>query len=134
MGPKVVDNARRAQARNACLNLETSIKGYFTEYGRYPVPQGGREEWKTTSEIMDVLTYNTASPSVQDLNPRGIIVLAGGCDVTGTVLFVSRRLRFEENNPTGIQVLNRRARRVVSQHIHDLTRRFPLFPATLGHR
>ncbi|MEM7383887.1 MAG: prepilin-type N-terminal cleavage/methylation domain-containing protein [Verrucomicrobiota bacterium] len=73
VGPKVIEKARQTQARNDCVNLEAAIKGYFAEYGRYPVALGSRETWKSTSEFMDVLTFHTASPVVQEMNPRGLV-------------------------------------------------------------
>jgi prepilin-type N-terminal cleavage/methylation domain-containing protein len=74
VGNKVMEGARKASAKNDCVQLVNAIKMYYTEYNRYPVTGGGAGEgpFDTNRQLMDVLMNNRNSPEVAELNPRGI--------------------------------------------------------------
>ncbi|MEI8341780.1 MAG: prepilin-type N-terminal cleavage/methylation domain-containing protein [Verrucomicrobiota bacterium] len=52
----VKEAAKKAQAKNDITNLVTSVKAYYTEYGKYPLPQS---LYSSTPE--EDLTYNDKS-------------------------------------------------------------------------
>ncbi len=74
VGNKVIIAARKASAKNDCVQLVNSIKMFYTEYNRYPVAGGGAGEgpFDTNRQLMDVLMNNRNSPEVAEMNPRGI--------------------------------------------------------------
>ncbi len=64
----VQENARRAQAKNAAVNISTSLIAYETEYGRLPATSGGGNI--NTAEL-----FKTLEGQDETTNPRQIIFL-----------------------------------------------------------
>lgn len=63
-----LDSAKKAQAKNAAVQIATAVTAYETEYGRLPVTNATT----VNKALMDVLTgIDTNSTS----NPRGIVFM-----------------------------------------------------------
>lgn len=64
----VLDNARRATAKNDVVQIATAITAFETEYGKLPPVSGTVDQ-----TLVDILMPSTASPSTE--NPRKIVFL-----------------------------------------------------------
>jgi prepilin-type N-terminal cleavage/methylation domain-containing protein len=81
----VMDRARRVQVKNDLTQIATAVNAYYTEYGKYPIPdasQGFNEDYTYSydgtgspdnSDLIKIL-QNEASKSAD--NPRGVIFLS----------------------------------------------------------
>lgn len=67
----VKKKASIAYANNDARQLENAIKGYYSEYFRYPVRGESEGPYQSDGLLMDVLMDNNTA-EVQDMNPRGI--------------------------------------------------------------
>lgn len=72
---RMIESARRAQARSEAQSIYTAISSYTTEYGRLPVSSGGQggqgyTEYEDSEDIIRVLTGEDTT-----LNPREIMFL-----------------------------------------------------------
>ena len=76
---KVMDTARKTQAKNTELQMITAVKSFQTDYGVYPVPanlNGGSDvvfgaNSPTMGDLMDILRANQQGMS-NTLNPRQV--------------------------------------------------------------
>lgn len=66
------DSARRAQAKNDCVQIVTAVKAYYTEYGKYPTDSTSdvRLIGNDNSSILQPLVSGSGT-----LNPRQIVFL-----------------------------------------------------------
>jgi len=76
----VMRSAKKTQAKNDALQIASAIKGYYTEYGRFPIDSASNDETLTNSgDLGDVYKILLASPKndddVQEYNPRLIVFL-----------------------------------------------------------
>jgi len=76
----VMRSAKKTQAKNDALQIASAIKGYYTEYGRFPIDSASNDETMTDSEDLGYLyKILLASPKndddVQEYNPRLIVFL-----------------------------------------------------------
>jgi prepilin-type N-terminal cleavage/methylation domain-containing protein len=78
----VIESARRQQTRQACKAIETAIKAYYNDYGRYPLQgtlstaQNSQPQTYTTnySQLIEILRgLNTSIATTH--NPRAIAYL-----------------------------------------------------------
>lgn len=76
-----MDNAKKAQAKNDIMQTITAVKGFYTEYSRYPTlsnSTAGQDLAITTAaanaELFNILRYKGDG---QEDNPRGIVFFEG---------------------------------------------------------
>lgn len=62
-----IEGARRAQAVSACKQIETAIKAYYNDYGKFPT--------QTTQADIQFTTSNSALITALLSNPRSIAYL-----------------------------------------------------------
>lgn len=69
---RALESARRAQARTEIASIQTAIRAYFNEYGRYPFGSGQPDVTylEGNAELIEVLR----DPN-HERNPRGIIFI-----------------------------------------------------------
>jgi prepilin-type N-terminal cleavage/methylation domain-containing protein len=82
----VQNRARITQVKNDLAQIITAVNAYYTEYGKYPIPdavQGGAEEDYTysydgsnTTPNSDLIKILQNDASKTTLNPRGVIFLS----------------------------------------------------------
>ena len=81
----VQNRARITQAKNDLAQLATAVNAYYTEYGKYPLPdasQGAGEDYTYsydgtgTPPNSDLIKILQNEPSQAALNPRGVIFLS----------------------------------------------------------
>jgi general secretion pathway protein G len=70
------NQARSAQARNDCTSLSTSIRAFYTDYSRYPVPTAGSalevyEPQQDSAGNGDVIKALIAQDAI--INPREVV-------------------------------------------------------------
>lgn len=75
-----IESAKKAQAKNDTIQIVTAIKGYYTEYGRYPLLPAVLTDGKYTAnnqdQLFNVLRVITGLNGEQlALNPRKIVFL-----------------------------------------------------------
>lgn len=63
----VKDQARKAEAKTACLNILAALKAYNTEYGKYPYPSSGTPPTTATDVIVGDNTVGGAAGSNENL-------------------------------------------------------------------
>ena len=63
----VKDQARKAEARTACLGIVTAVKAYNTEYGKYPNPLAGVLPTTPVDIIVGDVTTGLASVGNENL-------------------------------------------------------------------
>ena len=71
--------AKKAHASNTCYNLKNSIGSYFTEYRRFPLPDGYQtpyDDFSTEDDFMDIL-LGAETAVGEEKNPRGIVFFTG---------------------------------------------------------
>jgi prepilin-type N-terminal cleavage/methylation domain-containing protein len=77
----IMRKMRETQARQLGLSVQNSVKGYYNEYMKYPLPPGGGG-----SEATAVMTDSTLVPALmakdEVLNPRGVRFLPELKDAT----------------------------------------------------
>lgn len=76
----VMRSAKKTQAKNDALQIASAIKGYYTEYGRFPIDSGSNDTTLTNDgDLGDLYKVLLASPrnddNVRDNNPRLIVFL-----------------------------------------------------------
>ncbi len=79
------DQARKVQAKNDLMQITSAITGYYTEYGRYPLPGAATNSpddyWIVDTNIADLLNVLRAdgftwdSPSGGNLNPKRVVFI-----------------------------------------------------------
>lgn len=69
----VLNKARSTSAQNDCMQVQSAIRGYYSEYFSYPVRGESEGPYKTDgdSSIMDVLMSNNTSEA-ENMNKRKI--------------------------------------------------------------
>jgi len=81
----VQNRARITQAKNDLAQLATAVNGYYTEYGKYPIPdaaQGADEDYTYSYDgggatpNNDLIKILQNDPSKSALNPRGVVFLS----------------------------------------------------------
>ena len=82
---KVQERARTTQVKNDFVQIATAVNAYYTDYGKYPIPDGAHgaaEDYAYSydggagtpnSDLIKIL-QNEASKSA--LNPRGVVFLS----------------------------------------------------------
>jgi type II secretory pathway pseudopilin PulG len=79
------DQAKKAEAKNDLTQIITAVNGYYTEYGKYPVPGTANStpndfwigDWNN-ADLFNVLRANGFSwddPSGSNLNPKRVVFL-----------------------------------------------------------
>jgi prepilin-type N-terminal cleavage/methylation domain-containing protein len=70
----VMAKARKVRALAVIKDLQVAIKGYQTEYNRYPSPPGGSEApvQTTAGDLISTLLASDSQQAPGKLNPRGI--------------------------------------------------------------
>jgi len=76
----VMRSAKKTQAKNDALQIASAIKGYFTEYGRFPIDSNSGDTTLTNDgDLGNLYQVLLASPrdddDVQENNPRLIVFL-----------------------------------------------------------
>lgn len=64
------ESARRAQAKNDCIQIVTAVKAYYTEYGKYPITSGAGSYTTSNSDVINELRNVNST-----INPRQIVFL-----------------------------------------------------------
>lgn len=72
-----IEGARRAQALTACKQIETAIKAYYNDYGRFPMQSTAAGDWNylTTAPGTHVALMNCLRGLDAVNNPRNISYL-----------------------------------------------------------
>ena len=63
----VKDQARKAEAKTACLNIVSALKAYNTEYGKYPYPSSGTPPTTAADVIVGDNTVGGAAAGNENL-------------------------------------------------------------------
>lgn len=76
-----MDNAKKAQAKNDIMQTITAVKGFYTEYSRYPNVTGSTpgQDTAVTDEAKNKALFNILryKGTEKDDNPRGIVYFEG---------------------------------------------------------
>lgn len=85
----VITSAKKTEAKNDAMQIVNAIRGYYTEYGRYPNINGSSvpppapdliESAANMGKLLDILRAiksGSNSTLVEDQNPRRIVFLEG---------------------------------------------------------
>jgi prepilin-type N-terminal cleavage/methylation domain-containing protein len=71
----VKDAAKKAQAKNDCVQIVIAVKGYYTEYGKYPMKQGSTSDDRYDGDndrLFNILRGTAQSGYDLDMNARKI--------------------------------------------------------------
>jgi prepilin-type N-terminal cleavage/methylation domain-containing protein len=74
----VKETARKAQAKNDCVQIVTATKAYYAEYGKYPVTEGSSSDdtySDNNDRLMNVLRATGGNGYDLEMNPRKIAFL-----------------------------------------------------------
>lgn len=71
----VKESARKAQAKNDAMQLVNGLKGYYTEYGKYPLATPGEFTKKSDAALTPIIKALTATEGTSGtlLNPRKVV-------------------------------------------------------------
>ena len=75
VGNKVLENTRKVRVQATIKDLQVSIKGYQTEYNRFPVKQAGGQDTTMMTDDSTSLVSILLGGNQDDLNPREIVFI-----------------------------------------------------------
>ena len=75
VGNKVLENTRKVRVQATIKDLQVAIKGYQTEYTRYPVKQAGGQDATLMTDDSNSLVSLLLGENKEDLNPREIVFI-----------------------------------------------------------
>jgi prepilin-type N-terminal cleavage/methylation domain-containing protein len=75
VGNKVLENTRKVKVQATIKDLQVAIKGYQTEYNRYPMKQAGGMDADITTDDSTPLISVLMGENKDDLNPREIVFI-----------------------------------------------------------
>ncbi len=69
----VTEQARRAEAKAAVVNVSAAVKGYYTEYGKYPLAASTSKNVAMAGDNNRLFDILRARPGTEAENPRRIV-------------------------------------------------------------
>lgn len=75
VGNKVLENTRKVRVQATIKDLQVAIKGYQTEYNRYPVKQAGGQDTTLMTDDSNALVGLLLGENKEELNPREIVFI-----------------------------------------------------------
>jgi prepilin-type N-terminal cleavage/methylation domain-containing protein len=75
VGNRVLENTRKVKVQATIKDLQVAIKGYQTEYNRFPVKQAGGQDANIATDDSTSLISVLMGENEDDLNPREIVFI-----------------------------------------------------------